>query len=36
MTLALTRPPEYRSAIFYHGPQQEQIAKKVTEEVQDK
>ena len=27
---------EYRSAIFYHTPEQEQIAKRVTEEVQKK
>lgn len=28
--------PEYRSAIFYHTPEQLEIAKRVTEEVQKK
>lgn len=28
--------PEYRSAIFYNTPEQEEIAKRVTEEVQKK
>ncbi len=27
---------EYRSAIFYHSPEQKEIAQKVTEEVQEK
>lgn len=35
-TLPLTARPEYRSAIFFHTPEQEQIAKRVTEEVQKK
>ena len=32
----LSLPKEYRSAIFYHSPQQLDIAKRVTEEVQEK
>ena len=35
-TSLLVPPLEYRSAIFYHTPEQEQIAKRVTEEVQKK
>lgn len=27
---------EYRSAIFFHNPEQEKIAKEVTKEVQEK
>jgi peptide-methionine (S)-S-oxide reductase len=27
---------EYRSAIFYHSPEQKEIAEKVTAEVQEK
>ncbi|KAG0325602.1 Peptide-methionine (S)-S-oxide reductase [Dissophora globulifera] len=27
---------QYRSSIFYHSPEQEQIAKRVTDEIQDK
>lgn len=27
---------EYRSAIFFHSPEQEQVAKQVTKEVQEK
>ncbi|KAF9200706.1 Peptide-methionine (S)-S-oxide reductase [Haplosporangium sp. Z 27] len=30
------RGTQYRSAIFFHSPEQEQIAKTVTQEVQDK
>lgn len=32
----LIRMPEYRSAIFFHTPEQEQVAKEVTAEVQEK
>lgn len=28
--------PEYRSAIFYHSPEQEQVARQVTKEVEEK
>lgn len=30
-----TNPIEYRSGIYFHSPEQEQIAKQVTKEVQD-
>ena len=34
--LVYARRAEYRSAIFFHTPEQETIARRVTEEVQKK
>lgn len=36
LEMAILTRTEYRSAIFFHSPEQEKVAKEVTAEVQDK